>query len=136
MKRFLMDTLNGDDKISEVVRFLIAGGICFVFEILTLWALVELCRFYYLYASAIAFTAALLINYVICRRWVFSAAHASAGSFALFAISSVAGLGLNQLTMWAMVDICGIWYILAKVIAAGVVTIWNFVMKRYALTGI
>lgn len=136
MKRFLMDTLNGDDKISEVVRFLIAGGICFVFEILTLWALVELCRFYYLYASAIAFTAALLINYVICRRWVFSAAHASGGSFALFAISSVAGLGLNQLTMWAMVDICGIWYILAKVIAAGVVTVWNFVMKRYALTGI
>ena len=132
----MMGTLNGDDKISEVVRFLIAGGICFVFEILTLWALVELCRFYYLYASAIAFKAALLINYVICRRWVFSAAHDSAGSFELFAISSVAGLGLNQLTMWAMVDICGIWYILAKVIAAGVVTVWNFVMKRYALTGI
>ena len=41
----MMGTLNGDDKISEVVRFLIAGGICFVFEILTLWALVELCRF-------------------------------------------------------------------------------------------
>ena len=100
----MMGTLNGDDKISEVVRFLIAGGICFVFEILTLWALVELCRFYYLYASAIAFTAALLINYVICRRWVFSAAHASAGSFALFAISSVAGLDSISLP-------CGRWLI-------------------------
>ena len=51
----------------------------------------------------------------------------------LFAATSFAGLGINQITMWFFVEIAGLWYMFAKVIASAVVMIWNYFTKRYIL---
>ena len=53
----------------------------------------------------------------------------------LFLGSSVAGLGINQVVMWALVDGLGVYYMVAKLFATGVVTFWNYVMKRKAIRG-
>ena len=53
----------------------------------------------------------------------------------LFFATSAAGLGINQMTMWFFVEIAGLWYMFAKVIASGIVMIWNYATKRYILKG-
>ena len=37
--------------------------------------------------------------------------------------------------MWALVDGLGVYYMVAKLFATGVVTVWNYVMKRRAIRG-
>jgi putative flippase GtrA len=37
--------------------------------------------------------------------------------------------------MWFFVEIAGLWYMFAKVIASGIVMIWNYATKRYILKG-
>ncbi len=45
------------------------------------------------------------------------------------------GLGLNQLCMWFFVDVAGLYYMIAKIFATAIVTIWNYITKRKAVQG-
>ena len=118
----------------EILRFLIAGGGCLLFELGLLYVMTE-AGLYYMYSAGIAFTASVLVNYLLCRRWVFKGAgQQSLKSMTIFIGSSVAGLGINQVCMYAFVEFAGLWYMAAKILAAAIVTVWNYVLKRYALT--
>ncbi len=120
---------------AEVIRFLVAGGGCLLLELACLYVLTEWAGLHYLYSSALAFVISLLVNYWLCRAWVFAdgSKKQSLKALSLFFGSSVAGLGINQLCMYTFVDMLGIYYMAAKLLAAVIVTIWNFVLKRYAL---
>ena len=119
----------------EILKFLIAGGSCLLLELGCLYAFTEWAGLHYLYSSALAFTISVLVNYWLCRAWVFEGGRKkrSFRAATLFFGSSVAGLGVNQLCMYVFVDFLGIYYMAAKLLAAVIVTIWNFVLKRYAL---
>ena len=127
--------MGGKRNLLEILRFLLAGGSCLLLELGVLYALTEAAGLHYLYSAALAFTLSVIVNYLMCRYWVFKGARQqSAKAAAVFIGSSLAGLGLNQLCMWLFVEMAGLWYMAAKLLAAVVVTAWNYVLKRYALT--
>jgi putative flippase GtrA len=113
----------------------VAGGSCLLLELACLYVFTEWAGLHYLYSSALAFTISVLVNYWLCRAWVFEGGNKkqSFKAASLFFGSSVAGLGINQLCMYTFVDLMGIYYMAAKLLAAVIVTVWNFVLKRYAL---
>ena len=127
--------LRHHDRLAEILRFLVAGGGGFLLELVLLYAMTDGLGLHYLVSSGLAFVVGVIVNYLLCRFWVFrGAGRQSAASMLVFAGSSVAGLGIHQLCMWALVDFTGLHYLYAKVGAAAVVTLWNFALKRYALT--
>ena len=118
----------------ELCKFLIAGGSCFIIELIILYSLTEFIGFNYLTSSAIAFTIAVVINYIMCVRWVFETNKKQTLTTKLiFITTSLAGLGINQLCMWLFVEFLDVYYMLAKIFATAIVTIWNFITKRLAL---
>ena len=118
----------------ELFKFLIAGGSCFIIELIILYSLTEFIGFNYLTSSAIAFTVAVVINYIMCVRWVFETNKKQTLTTKLiFITTSLAGLGINQLCMWLFVEFLDVYYMLAKIFATAIVTIWNFITKRLAL---
>ena len=86
-----------------------------------------------LYSAPIAFTVSLILNYFLCVSFVFHAEHQSRSQVVLFVVTSLMGLGINQVTMWIFIDLVGIWYMFAKVIASAIVMIWNYFTKRFIL---
>lgn len=122
------------DKLWEMFRFAVNGGASFLVDYGIMVALVELAGFSPFWASGISFTVSVVVNYLICVLWVFKG-EKNTGVMAtvVFIGSSVVGLGLNQLFMWLFVDVCGIYYMVAKVIATLLVMIWNYIAKRKAL---
>ena len=129
----LLQKIPGGERFWEVMRFLVVGGGCFVLEYVLLYTLTEYGHIPYLTSSAVAFTVSLLVNYFLCVTFVFHARNQSRKGMILFAATSFAGLGINQVTMWFFVEIAGLWYMFAKVIASAVVMIWNYFTKRYIL---
>ena len=126
------------DRAAEVLRFCIVGGVSFVVDYSLLYMCTEFAGITYLYSSALAFTASVIINYWLCLIFVFKNKQKqkqSSKQKALFIGSSIVGLGLNQLCMYGFVEILGIYYMLAKIMATAIVTIWNYVMKRKAVMG-
>lgn len=129
----LLQKIPGGERFWEVMRFLVVGGGCFVLEYVLLYTLTEYGHIPYLTSSAVAFTVSLLVNYFLYVTFVFHARNQSRKEMILFAATSFAGLGINQVTMWFFVEIAGLWYMFAKVIASAVVMIWNYFTKRYIL---
>ena len=117
----------------ELIKFLAAGGSSFALELLMLWGLTELGGINYLWSAAAAFSIAVAVNYVMCIRWVWRSARRSKSTAAIFLLTSVAGLGINQLCMYSLVELGGLHYMLAKIVSTALVTVWNFFTKRLAL---
>ena len=123
------------ERFWEVFRFLLVGGGCFLLEYGLLFALTEYGGLNPLVSAPIAFTVSLVVNYILCVYVVFHAEQQSKKQMALFALTSIIGLGINQVVMWFFIDIIGIWYMFAKVAASAVVMVWNYFTKRYVLHG-
>ena len=124
------------ERFMEIVRFCLVGGGCFLLDYGLLYVLTEYAGIHYWYSSGISFTVTVLLNYWLCVTYVFHGAkHQTKKQASIFIGSSIAGLAINQFCMWALVDGLGIYYMIAKLVATAVVTIWNYVMKRRAIRG-
>lgn len=124
------------ERLLEIVRFCVVGGLSLIVDCAILFALTEWAGVHYLYSAAISFTASVIFNYWLCVAYVFKGARRqSPRQAAIFIGSSVVGLALNQLCMWFFVEVAGFFYMVAKLGATVIVTLWNYVMKRRAITG-
>lgn len=124
------------ERMLEIVRFCFVGGVSFLMDYTLLFVLTEFAGLYYLYSSAISFSVTVVFNYWLCVIYVFKGAKRQTTRQAIiFFGTGVIGLGLNQLCMWLFVAVAGLHYMLAKIFATAIVTIWNYVTKRKAVTG-
>ena len=124
------------DRFLEIVRFWIVGGLSLIVDCGILYILTDFFGVHYLYSAAISFTASVIFNYWLCVVYVFKGAKKQTPKQAtIFIGSSVAELGLNQICMYFFVEIIGLHYILAKLGATVIVTLWNYIMKRKAING-
>ena len=124
------------ERLMELVRFGFVGGASFLLDYSILFALTEFAGVYYLYSSAISFGISVAFNYWLCVVYVFKGARKQTRrQAAIFLVTSVMGLGLNQLCMWFFVAVAGLHYMLAKIGATAIVTVWNYFTKRKAVRG-
>ena len=123
------------ERMLEIIRFCFVGGVSFLMDYGILFALTEFAGVYYLYSSAISFSVTVVFNYWLCVIYVFKDAKKQSTRRAIiFFGTGVVGLGLNQLCMWFFVDVAGLYYMIAKIFATAIVTIWNYITKRKAVT--
>lgn len=133
LDKIILKFFPSTERFWEVFRFLMVGGSCFLLEYFLLFALTEFAGFDPLISAPIAFTVSLIVNYILCVYVVFHVENQSGRQMFFFILTSIMGLGINQLVMWFFIDIIGIWYMFAKVIASAIVMIWNYFTKRYIL---
>ena len=137
------------NRLNEVIKFVLTGGVCFLIEYAALIALKEWLHLPVVAATPIAFLISVVFNYLLCVRWVFSGAKEGSKKAQIgFAVTSVMGLFLNWAIMWALTALFGedavlltIFsmeikvYMLNKIIATGLVMVWNYFTKRWLLKG-
>lgn len=115
----------------QIFKFLIVGVIAFLIDYSLLYILTEYCSVYYLISSIISFTISLIFNYIASIKFVFETdKKESKKYFIIFIIGSIIGLGINQLVMYVMVELMHIYYMLTKIVATGIVMVWNFVTRK------
>ena len=134
-------------RAAEIIRFALTGGVCFVVELAVLILLKGKFGVDTLIATPIAFLISVILNYLLCVVWVFRGAkNRGAGAKAGFLITSLIGLGLNELLMFLFRLILGEdaviltvagktinMYVLNKCLATLIVMIWNYFSKRAVL---
>ena len=135
------------DRLKEVFKFAFTGGVCFLIEYAALVVLKEWLHIPVVAATPVAFLVSVVFNYLLCVKWVFTGAKEGSKKAQLgFLITSVMGLFLNWAIMWALTALVGEdallfttfgiqikVYMLNKVIATGLVMVWNYFTKRYVL---
>lgn len=119
----------------QIMKFGFVGGTAFVLDYFIMILLTEVFSVNYLISCAISFCIAVLYNYVLSVKWVFTVNGnlSLQKNFLTFMMLSVIGLGINQILMWVSVEKLKIFYMLAKVIATGIVMIYNFITRKVFL---
>ena len=136
-----------NNRLKEILKFTLTGGVCFLIEYAALILLKEWLHLPVVAATPIAFLISVVFNYLLCVKWVFSGAkEGSRAAQVGFVATSLMGLVLNWVIMWALTALFGEdallfalpgvevkVYMLNKVIATGLVMVWNYFTKRYVL---
>ena len=136
-------------KLREIIKFVFTGGICFLLEYAALILLKEWLHLPVVAATPVAFLISVVFNYLLCVKWVFDGAKEGSRKAQVgFVITSGIGFFLNWLLMWALTALLGEdallfalfgvqvkVYMLNKIIATGLVMVWNYFTKRYLLKG-
>ena len=121
--------------IQQFMKFGVVGVIAFVIDYGLMVALTELAGVNYLISATISFTVSVVFNYLASMRYVFT--HKQGLSrrreFVIFVVLSVIGLAINNLCMWAGVELLGVHYLIVKIFATAVVMVWNFVTRKIFL---
>ena len=129
---FIEPTLNG---VIEAFRYLFVGGISFLVDWGSLYIL-TVCGMHYLVATIIAFILGLVVNYLLSKAFVFKAESTRAGKaaeFAVYTLIGVIGLGITEGLMYIGVELLGMWTMLVKIIAAAIVLVWNYALRKIVL---
>lgn len=138
---------SNNSKAKEIIRFVLTGGVCFLVELLFLVLLKEVCGLDTLIATPIAFLVSVVINYILCVKWVFEGNINGNGAEKLgFLVTSLIGLLLNELFMFLFRVIWGeetellhmagftvSLYMMNKALSTLLVMIWNYFTKRAIL---
>jgi putative flippase GtrA len=112
---------------------MVCSAIGFASDALILFLLVEFARLHYLASNAISFLIGSTVVYVLSRAWAFPASSDRKKRFEypVFLVLAAAGLLLNSLLLWAMVDGIGLWYLAGKTISAIAVFAFNFACRKF-----
>ena len=119
------------------MKFGVVGTIAFVIDYGLLALLTEAFGVNYLISATVSFTVSVVFNYLASMRYVFT--HKEGLSrrreFTIFVVLSVIGLAINNLCMWAGVELAGMHYLLVKIGATAIVMVWNFTTRKLLLDG-
>ncbi|MBS1169654.1 MAG: polysaccharide synthesis protein GtrA [Burkholderiaceae bacterium] len=120
---------------SEFLRYLIVGGLAFIADFSTLVFLTEKAGLHYLLSATIGFFIGTTLNYLLSTHWVFSVRSVSnrRKEFTLFAAIGVAGVALNAGIIAFQVELIGIPYSLAKLVATSMILFFNFGARKWLL---
>jgi len=127
LERFLKSPLA-----QQFLRFAAVGAVATATHYVVLIALKELAHVPLLWATSVGYLAGAVVGYTLNRRYTFEANHKFTHGLAKYVGVGVIGLVLNGAILAALTQM-GLHYLLAQVIATGVVLVWNFCAARFVV---
>lgn len=121
--------------IKKIVNFGLVGVFATLLEYILLIVFKELLDMDVLLASGVAFTISLCFNYYLSIKYVFidKKKMSKIKEILGFFLTAIIGLIINQIVMFFFVEVISLYYLFSKVIATGIVMVWNFVSRHIFL---
>jgi putative flippase GtrA len=128
-------SLNHVRVMQQFLRYVVAGGAAFVLDFATLAFVVEHLGLHYLVGATLGFVVGSAACYALSVAWVFDERRFSnrVHEAVAFVAIGIAALGVNNATMWTLVEGLGASYAWAKICAAAIVMVFNFALRRAAV---
>ncbi|HKX23880.1 MAG TPA: GtrA family protein [Candidatus Saccharimonadales bacterium] len=117
---------------NQFIKYFGVALVGLVVDFGTLVVLHDVVHAHYLVAAAGGFIAGLAVNYALSSKYVFKNSKLKSRTleFVMFGVVGLIGLGVLSLSMWLLVSVLGVQYLIAKCLATVGVYIWNFVGRK------
>lgn len=118
--------------ILKFLKFCVVGFSGMVVDFGTTWLCKEKLGWNKYVSNSIGFVLAATNNYLWNRLWTFQSTNTNIPvEYGKFFLISIIGLGINNLVVFLLHGKLKMNFYLAKLLAIGVVTIWNFTMNYW-----
>ena len=115
------------ELILKFLKFGVVGASGVVVDFGVTWLLKEQAKLNKYIANSAGFACAVVSNYILNRIWTFHSADPNVGiQFAKFTVVALIGLGMNNAIIYFLNEKRGVRFYMSKLIATGVVMLWNF----------
>lgn len=116
----------------KIVKYFLVGGMAAAVDIAIFFVFAKVAGFNYLAVGAAGFVVATFVNYGLSIRYVFkSGARFSKEKEVLFVFAlSAGGLAINQLLLYACIDLLNVEMMLSKFLATAAVFFWNYIGRN------
>jgi len=115
----------------QFTKFAGVGAIGTVAHYVVLVGLVNLAGTNPVFASGVGAMVGASVNYVLNYRHTFDSKARHRDAAPKFVIVALVGILINMLVMLVLVAILGVYYLVAQILATGVVLGWNFLGNRF-----
>lgn len=121
------------DYIKQFISYVFVGGMAALVEWATFSLALYVLGLNHLLATVISFLLATFVNWILGRKLTFKD---HCNNYSLIRdclqvyLASLMGLGINLLLMYVFVDIWKWQPLLSKVLATGIVFVWNFLVRK------
>ena len=120
--------------VQKFIKFCVVGFSGMLIDFGVTWLLKEKVKVNKYIANSTGFILAATSNYIWNRFWTFHSENSHiATEYFSFILISLVGLAINNLIIYIFSDRMKFNFYLAKLLAIGVVTLWNFIMN-YLIT--
>lgn len=137
IKDKIIEKLHSPQLTGQFIRYLFTGGFAFLVDFGLFALFLYVFKWHYLLANLAGLLGGLAVNYYISIIWVFAKCNHNVknklAEIAIFSLVGFAGVGLNQLAMYIFVDYLQIMEMISKMVAAVIVLIWNFAIRKVLL---
>jgi putative flippase GtrA len=118
--------------IERFFKYLSIGASVSALDIYLLWILTTHFGVYYIFSAGVTFLIGATLGYLADRHFVFAGTtrDLKTGYLYFLAITG-AGLLMTLLTMAVLVEIFSFHYIVARILVAGGIGVWNYLMNLY-----
>lgn len=117
--------------VEKFIKFCLVGGSGMAVDFAVTYVCKELLRLNKYLANALGFITAATSNYALNRLWTFHSHGSISAEYAKFIAIAVLGLGINSAVIYLLAEKRKLHFYLAKLLAIGVVTVWNFLMSYF-----
>ena len=115
----------------QLVRFGLVGASGYVVNLIVFAIANQALGVHHLAAAVLAFCVAVSNNFILNRHWTFRAGGGQAGpQAARFLTVSVAGLVINLLVLWLLVDVLDLAEVPGQALAVAIAMPFNFLGNR------
>jgi putative flippase GtrA len=116
--------------LAQFIKFCVVGASGTIIDFGLTYIFKEKLRVNKYISNSIGFISAATSNYILNRIWSFENHNPAIGQqYMLFMAISLLGLGINNGVIFLLTKKFHLNFYLSKVVATGVVTLWNFVMN-------
>ncbi|KAF0130202.1 MAG: hypothetical protein FD155_1988 [Bacteroidetes bacterium] len=113
--------------LSKFIKFGLVGFSGVFVDFSVTWLLKERFKVQQYVSNAAGFMTAASTNYVLNRIWTFQSTNPNvAFEYGEFILISIIGLAINTTILWLLVSRLKLNFYVSKIIAIGIVTLWNF----------
>ena len=121
------------ENVRQFVLYLVVGGIATIVEWVIFYILNRFNYIHYMGATALAFVVSTFDNWLFCRLMLFKERENIWKELLKIYATSVVGLLMNLLLMWLAVEIFALPEMISKMIATGIVFMWNFLIRKFVI---
>ena len=114
------------------LKYSVVGVSTFIFDLLLLFVLTDYVGINYIVAAGAAFVVAVSINYAVSRTYVFRGTERGVQSgYGYFIAIALIGLLFVMVSMYVLVDVLALHYLVSRVCIAGITGVFNYLTNLY-----